>query len=319
MKTLDGLRCVDSATQQRGHTAAALRSVGYQPQLDIVLTDARYLKFGAVFCDQSEMTGYVDVAQWMSQSLPSLEGMDWSSIDDRALPALVQACPVQLDLLQLHATVTGCQVNQIVDNTLPLQHLPRVATATGWILVEQFEPGTGAKLVGNDVIPAVPVTVDFNLGTSFLSLRQLSGADVGDVLLINNVALHMRSHGAALLTYILQEDSIMISDPIEYDGDFGYDPHKDQIQVEDLSAPIDAAHTKRQKFADLPIELSFVLLEKSVTLTELQKMAPGEIVQLPQDQLLHVEIRANRRTFAQGELVQLSDGQIGVEIHSINA
>jgi len=69
--------------------------------------------------------------------------------------------------------------------------------------------------------------------------------------------------------------------------------------------------------ARLPVELTVVLMEKTVTLAELKQIAPGEIMPLPQNSVLDVEIRANQQKFASGELIQLPDGQLGVEIRKI--
>jgi flagellar motor switch/type III secretory pathway protein FliN len=58
-------------------------------------------------------------------------------------------------------------------------------------------------------------------------------------------------------------------------------------------------------------------MEKTVTLAELKLLTPGEIVELSKNNILDVEIRANQKKFARGELIQLPDGQLGVEIRTI--
>ena len=69
--------------------------------------------------------------------------------------------------------------------------------------------------------------------------------------------------------------------------------------------------------AALPIELSIVLMEKLVPLEQVKTITPGEIIELPHSAMLDVEIRINQAHFARGELIQLPNGQLGVEIHQL--
>lgn len=73
---------------------------------------------------------------------------------------------------------------------------------------------------------------------------------------------------------------------------------------------VEIVHDMRQ----LPIQLEFVLYNQRLTLAELQMMYQGQLLSLPADAELHVEIRANGASVGYGELVQL-DGQLGVEIN----
>ena len=107
----------------------------------------------------------------------------------------------------------------------------------------------------------------------------------------------------------------MITEPEEgIDADF---PEFDDYHADAGAEPVEPTGSplSQSTLSALPVELSFVLMEKSVTLAELQTMLPGQIVDLPKDQLCQVDIRVNHQPFARGELVQLADGQLGVEIH----
>lgn len=63
----------------------------------------------------------------------------------------------------------------------------------------------------------------------------------------------------------------------------------------------------------LPVQLVFVAGETEVALRDLQALAPGYVFDLRQPVDRHVEVRANGRAIATGELVEI-DGRVGVRL-----
>ena len=61
----------------------------------------------------------------------------------------------------------------------------------------------------------------------------------------------------------------------------------------------------------LPVRLVFVAGETEVALRDLQALAPGFVFDLRQPVDRHVEVRANGRAIATGELIEI-DGRVGV-------
>jgi type III secretion system YscQ/HrcQ family protein len=134
-------------------------------------------------------------------------------------------------------------------------------------------------------------------------LSALSTIEVGDVLLIEHTEGRVSSNGKTLFTSELTQEAIMILNRTE-----------NETEHHDTSAMPDENTTGLNS---LPIELSVVLMEKIVPLNQFKAITPGEIIELPPDAMLNVEIRANQRCFARGELVQLANGQLGVEIRTL--
>lgn len=64
----------------------------------------------------------------------------------------------------------------------------------------------------------------------------------------------------------------------------------------------------------LPVKLEFVLYRKNVTLAELEAIGQQQLLSLPVNAELNVEIMANGVLLGNGELVQMND-TLGVEIH----
>lgn len=80
----------------------------------------------------------------------------------------------------------------------------------------------------------------------------------------------------------------------------------------------DNAFTPDEIISDLPIRLSFDLGERSVTLGELQAMAPGYTFDLGRDMRQAVIIRANGMRIGEGELVDI-EGRTGVALLSLSS
>jgi type III secretion protein Q len=303
MNRLTALRYVDEEAQALGNVRTRLQHLGYQPQENSFLAAKYYLRFHGEFADASKISGYIDIASWMSQALPALEGIDWFSVDEQILPSLIASYPLRLKLTHQHVALKTCQIVELVKDTQLLIALPSLAAAPGVVLVENFTRVVSETFSDEIMNGNLPIPLVFNLGHSALPYHALSSIQTGDVLLIEHVAGQINTHGKTLFKFELEQESIMITES-------------------DNEEPVDAdshAHQAggRTGLDHLPIELSIVLMEKTVSLAELKTITPGEVMSLPPEALTDVEIRANQRSFARGELIQLSNGQLGVEIRKI--
>lgn len=65
--------------------------------------------------------------------------------------------------------------------------------------------------------------------------------------------------------------------------------------------------------ADIPVQLVASLGRKTLSLKDLLQMQPGQVVELQQPVTTRVDLVANGKLFAKGELVEI-DGQMGVRI-----
>ena len=67
------------------------------------------------------------------------------------------------------------------------------------------------------------------------------------------------------------------------------------------------------ELASLPVRLEFLLASHDIDLGTLSQIIEGQLIPLPSDAARQIEVRANGKPVARGELVQL-DGQLGVEV-----
>lgn len=63
----------------------------------------------------------------------------------------------------------------------------------------------------------------------------------------------------------------------------------------------------------LPVRLEFLLATHDLDLAALSQIIAGQLIPLADDAARRIEVRANGKPVALGELVQL-DGQLGVEL-----
>jgi len=300
MKKLTTLRCVETSARTLASICAQLKLQGYQPQLNRPLAGMRYMRFHAQFGDMSELNGLLDLATWAKTALPELDGIDWLSIEDRIVHPLIAEHPLQISLSHQHAPLVQMRTVELVSDVNHTDYLPCLDALPGAIMVEQFTPHalTDASEIAS--LSHLPIPLTFSIGYSTLPLSALSTIEVGDVLLIEHTEGRVLSNGITLFTSELTQGGIMILN-----------------RTENEEEQHGASTENTTGINSLPIKLSIVLMEKTVPLNQFKAIAPGEIIELPPSAMLDVEIRANQRCFARGELVQLTNGQLGVEIRTL--
>ncbi|KML40108.1 hypothetical protein VL15_38265 [Burkholderia cepacia] len=152
-----------------------------------------------------------------------------------------------------------------------------------------------------DIVPTLPVPLDWLLGVSAVSLRVLRRMRPGDVMLITDARCRVHSQGMALFDYVVTEEGVVMENLIE---------NAKELEVE---APVTSSSFNIER---LPLTVEFVLQQSTVTLTTLQRMEPGQVFPMESDAARRVRLRVNGQWAAQGELVQLDAG-LGVELTEI--
>lgn len=309
MTLLTALRSVDN--QIPGSTQARLIYQGYEPIESRLPLSALYLRFFSEFVDGSKMTGYVDKATWLNQAVPALRGIDWLALDESILPSLIASHPLQLNFRNQHAEISHSCIVEVVKDVRHLSKLPSLNSNDGPVIVESFCPtvsnGAVDSILELDLQRKLPVPMVIELGHSVLPQVSLATVNVGDILLIEKLTKKISSRNKNLFKFELEQESIMILE------------HNAEVIAEELAElkggvmPVD----NHSDLHSLPVELRVVLFEKILTLGELKALTPGEVLKLPLDAIMNVEIRANHQRFASGELIQLTNGQLGVEIRTL--
>jgi type III secretion protein Q len=86
-----------------------------------------------------------------------------------------------------------------------------------------------------------------------------------------------------------------------------------ELAPADSPAPAETEQPVSADLNHLPVRLEFVLATHDITLGELAAFVTGQAIPLATDAAHRIEVRANGKMVARGELVQL-DEQLGVEL-----
>ena len=299
MSQFTALRQVDKTAHTITSSCSRLQHLGYQPTTEHVLLSQHYLRFQGQFDDGTEITGAIDLASWASRALPALDGIDWLSIDVQVLPSLFAAHPLELALAQQHAPFSNISTLGLVADSIDLSNLPALAASPGPVLVERITCHITKDVADLTTLNRLTIPITFYLGHSTLPNHALAQIQIGDVLLVERMDCRVAIHGKTLFRMEFSQESIMI-----------LEPHETEVADSPSHGPVTG-------LATLPVKLSIVLMEKLLPLAQVKNITPGEVIELPPSAMLEIEIRINQTQFARGELIQLPDGQLGVEIHQL--
>ena len=158
-------------------------------------------------------------------------------------------------------------------------------------------------------LEALPIPFTLSAGWTDLPAAQLSKLRRHDVLLIEecwldgDAGLTVRVGQALGFRVAITGTHLQVTErlrPIMTDSNLH--SHDDELDPEALD--------------DIPVRLTFDLGERTMTIAELRAIVPGQIFDLGRELRRAVIVRANGRTIAEGELVDI-DGRLGVSIASI--
>ncbi|AJC21243.1 FliM/FliN family flagellar motor switch protein [Pandoraea pulmonicola] len=148
---------------------------------------------------------------------------------------------------------------------------------------------------------ALPVDVQWVLGTVTLPASSVSGLSRGDLLRLPPSGGVLRSGEISLFSFHLDGESLMLNELDNNGGDT--DHHDNEGEVETMASPA---------LEDLPITVSFMLRKRTMRVADIAAMQPGMTISL---ELLspQVDVIAGGARLAQGELVRIGES-FGVEI-----
>ncbi|ECF6074698.1 YscQ/HrcQ family type III secretion apparatus protein [Salmonella enterica subsp. houtenae] len=138
------------------------------------------------------------------------------------------------------------------------------------------------------------------IGSSDTQRFLLSRIGIGDVLLIRTSTAEVYCYTKKLGHFNRVEGGIIVETlDIQH-----IEEEKNEAETADILPGLN----------HLPVKLEFVLYRKNVTLAELEAIGQQQLLSLPVNAELNVEIMANGVLLGNGELVQMND-TLGVEIH----
>ncbi|WP_273826060.1 FliM/FliN family flagellar motor switch protein [Pseudomonas asplenii] len=291
------LRRLDPLDYAYRHRVERWRQAGCQADLQVPPPGADYLQFHAEG-PGGGWQGLVEAREWLAGLLPTLPALLKAPCSIERIVELFQALarPLEVGLAELDYT----QLASVVVSTVPArdQPLPRLVTARGslWLLRLPAGPRPPQPLPFSPWLWHLPHCLRMTLGYSRVPPTLLSILASGDVLRISR----------------LTRQWLLADQPV---GEFTLIEQGLHMTLSPNPADTPPAEPGTA-LGNLPVHLEFVLHEQRISLAELAALIEGQVLELEPSVLGRIEIRANGRVLARGELVQVGEG-VGVELQEV--
>ncbi|MGO4312015.1 FliM/FliN family flagellar motor switch protein [Pseudomonas sp. KB_15] len=242
-----------------------------------------------------EWRGLIDARDWLHRSLPGLRSLLSVECSLMNIAELFRAVPqpLLLEVDDLHYRQIS-DVDGVLPGQLPPQELPWLDTLRGRLWLTRLPPARTASrpLDADSWLSDLPLRLELMLGSSHL--RHGIRLKAGDVLRIIQRSQRCYLGHQCLGAFTFTEQGIhMLSTATDAQSTADPDPDFD------LGA--------------LPVRLEFLLAAREIDLATLSRIIAGQLIPLADDAARHIEVRANGKRVARGELVQLQE-QLAVEL-----
>lgn len=293
MSTL-ALRRIDALAHARKQAVQRWRRAGHGAGSGRPDRIPGYLGFCAR-ANQGEWRGLILARDWLHQSLPQLPALLAVEPPVARIVELFQAVPQPLptaDELPYQALI---DIELIAPAELPTHDVPWLETSRGRVWVTQLPPAQRCSdsTASDAWLKDLPLHLHLLLG--FSHSRQLRLGQ-GDVLRITHRTDQCLLAGQSIGVFTFTEEGLLMQSTV---ADSNHEAGTDA----DANVGLDA----------LPVRLEFVLATHEIDLGTLSRIIDGQLIPLAADAATQIEVRANGKRVARGELVQL-DEHLGVEL-----
>ena len=292
------LRRVDAQAHARAQAVQRWRCAGVSAGLGRPPRQSGYLRFCALG-DGGGWQGLIVARDWLHHSIPQLRSLLAVECPLASIAGLFRAVPQPLSMaveeLRYRALVDVGLVDQA---QLPSHDLPWLDTPGGRVWLTQLPATrTASEPLGpGSWLSDLPLRLELVLGVSHLSHGSRIRLGEGDLLRITRWTQHGRLADRYLGVFTFTEEGLHMQSTVA---------DANQQHTPEPGADVDPG--------SLPVRLEFVLCTHEIDLATLSHIIDGQLIPLADDAARHIEIRANGKRVARGELVQL-DEQLGVEL-----
>jgi len=260
-------------------------------------TSIRYLQLQMTDEDGRKVAILVDVDCWLDSMGEYLPGIPWQQVPLYYLSGW-------LNTLQLSFCIEEC-IWTVENIRLPekpvFSTLLSIAAEPCNILCNEW-PSFKKEESVSDFFSLLPLKLHYVLGHNQILFSELAELVIGDLLIITQRSYYMAIGQYKLFGFNYQGTEEVIVDKYIFD----------------IQQSLPVAEESMMDWTMLPVELEFVLDDKTLTLGELNNISIGSILPVTTHAEQRIKIYLNRKLLAQGELVCLEDGGLAVEIKKIN-
>jgi len=292
------LRRVDSRLHACTQAIERWRRAGRTAGLGRVPDRSGFIQFRAQG-DGGDWHGLILAHDWLHRALPTSPSWVGRQSPLSSIVALFRAVPRPLPL-----AVDELRYGRLTDIEgverawSPTHDVPWLDTPRGRVWVTRLPPsGCVTEPLGPETwLKSLPMRLLLQLGVSELRAARLRRLHKGDVLRITERTQHGLLANRCLGVFTFTEEGLHM-----------------QPSVADADPPIPLSPGPAVDPSALMVRLEFVLATHDIDLAQLSRFIDGQLIPLAADAARHIEIRANGRPVAVGELVQM-EAQLGVEL-----
>lgn len=250
-------------------------------------------------------TGFVAVNQVMDNIYPEKK-IDWELIPETYLHVLFSEKCSQL-LFPFSKEMMSVTVDNICLGKQKKENYPVVNTSIGNVFICSFE---GHYEWGLSLKNKISAIAQFQLGNSKISVSLLKTLSLGDIVLIDSIDFSLILGEKKWMSYQWQEGE----NTVVLDEELLTNKVEKEALIEDVDANIAIPENIDLKSIDtIPITLSFLLASKILPIEQIEKLAPGQQLILPDNASRHITLAVNGVAIAQGELIKVGE-RLAVEI-----
>ena len=295
------LRRVDPAAHACARAVRRWRDAGHGAGTACLQRLPGYLQFCARG-EGGDWHGLIMASDWLHQSLPQLQSLLVVEPSMTSIANLFRAVhqPLLLTLDEFrYQTLT--EVDFVQPQLLPTHAVPWLETTRGRVWVTQMPRirATREPFTPSSWLSDLPLHLALKLGVSHIDPTSRTRLNEGDVLRITQPSRHCFVAQRCIGVFSFTEEGLLMQ-PTDTDGQ--------QPDAIDPAAVVG--------LAALSVRLEFILATHDIDLATLSQIVDGQLIPLADDAAQHIEVRANGKPVARGELVQLGE-QLGVELIEI--
>ncbi len=159
----------------------------------------------------------------------------------------------------------------------------------------------------HSTMPDIPVWAELIVGRSILSLPEVGGLSIGDVVFMQQYVT-----GQQLILRIARQSAFVA------DAEDNRVTIRQRMELmEEQTHPAETDAQSSVDMADIPVELLFEIGRQKFSIADIQAMQEGYIFELERPVDQPVLVRANGKVIAQCQLVQI-DNRLGAKITSLS-
>ncbi len=262
----------------------------------------------AISADNGAWRAVIDPREWLSHELPELAALAGAACGEEQIMALFNTRSRPLTFAHGALTYRVLQAESLTESGRghpePLHRLS-ARECTLWVTAITDRLVMPPPMA-SACLWAIPLAVEWIIGSSPLHGALAAKLSVGDVLLINQALYQLRCQGMIIGNYWQNEEKIMIEEN-----------HQGSEMPEGNPMAPSAADPFSGVLTTVPLKLEFILQRRYLAIGELQQLFKGKVMEIDPAGEKNIEIRANGHLLATGELVQLED-RLGVEITALH-